>query len=419
VKRRILYSVLGLNVVAALVLSWATQVPGSKSYDFFTALATPADRVPSLTVPATIVANDQVPVFARTSGVVTQLFVHRGDNVKKGQLLVAMDASQEDLELYAMMVNMKRDMDTVGKVRNALTALRRAPRQGYPRAERQAMENEMLRVLKDYLTYDSLLDDLKKRSTDKFVFAPLDGTVAELNPRVGDRISAERQENPVATIAPDLNSVNVELFAALEIPEEAAARVRVGQKVAVNLPFSNEAKVGAWITEVSTASFRIDKRRYFPAIAKLKSPFDPASFRYGMKVLADVDLSTSKSGVWVPLAALELKLPPGLVHAKVDATRSNQAEARSQIVDGRKSTAQPDFRTAPTTRNLANKIPEAISNKATIFLLTHDSKVIETLVSVVERTDRQALVDGDSLSGLRVVTHVRRKDRSISTLLSE
>lgn len=418
-KRRILYSVLGLNVLAALILAWATQVPNSKSYDFFTALATPADRVPSLTVPATIVANDQVPVFARTSGVVTQLFVHRGDTVKKGQLLVAMDASQEDLELYAMMVNMKRDMDTVGKVRNALTSLRKAPGQGYGRAERQAMENEMLRVLKDYLTYDSLLDDLKKRSTDKFIFAPLDGTVAELNPRVGDRVAAERQENPVATIAPDLNNDNVELFATLEIPEEAAARVRVGQKVAVNLPFSNDTKVAAWVTEVSTASFRADKRRYFPALAKLKSPFDPAAFRYGMKVLADVELNNSKSGVWVPLAALELKLPPGLVQAKVDATRSAQTEARSQIVDGRDATAQPDFRTAPATRSLANRVPEPASNKATIYLLTHDEKVIETLVSVMERTDRQALVDGDSLSGLRVITHVRRKDRSMATMLSE
>lgn len=167
-----------------------------------------------------------------TGGVVTALYVKRGDNVRKGQLLLKMDdaiarqnlvTSQQGLEnnkiqlshaqdLYRRQKNLwDQKIGTEIQLINADNAVKTAENQ-------LKTAEEQLKITKEQLGFTNVVSDV-------------DGTAEVVNIRVGEVFSGVQGANAQIQI---VNNSNLKVTA--QIPENYLGKVNVGSKVKVTLP---------------------------------------------------------------------------------------------------------------------------------------------------------------------------------------
>ncbi len=182
-------------------------------------------------IAGTIAAAEEQTLQALSSGTVLGVYVQKGDKVKKGDIILQLDSTEQEYNL----AKLDYDMDSTR----------------ISGAKKQLQLQEVQRL--------SLLQKIE----DRKVVATFDGIIADLDVAVGDSMEAK---DSVGTL------VNVEyLKANVEIAETDVSKLKVGQKVIFTFPAYNgsvEGYVVGWpaIGEVTSrgativnAEVRIDK----------------------------------------------------------------------------------------------------------------------------------------------------------------
>lgn len=147
-------------------------------------------------IAGTVSAAEEQTLQAKSVGTVIGIYVKKGDKVKKGDLIIQLDAQEQEYNLARL------DYD--------MTSTRIAG----SKKELELQEKQRLSLLQK-------IDDRK-------VVATFDGIIADLDVAVGDSMEAK---DSVGTL------VNVDyLIAEVEIPETEVASLKVGQKVIFSFP---------------------------------------------------------------------------------------------------------------------------------------------------------------------------------------
>lgn len=159
-------------------------------------------------ISGTVAAAQEQTLQALSAGTVTGVFVKAGDKVKKGDVLIQLDDSEQIYNLE------KQDYNMAAK---RLTASER---------ELKLMETER--------------NSLLQKVNDRKVTATFDGIIADLDVAVGDSLEAK---DTVGTI------VNIEyLTAEVEVTETDVSKLVVGQKVQFSFPAYTESVVEGYVT---------------------------------------------------------------------------------------------------------------------------------------------------------------------------
>ena len=202
----ILICVAALVVIAAglVVLKTVLSSKGTEKV-YYTANLETYENI--IEISGTVAAAQEQTLQARSAGTVTAVYVKAGDKVKKGDVIIQLDDSEQLYNLEKQEYNMAT---------KRLTASER---------ERKLLETER----------NSLLQKVE----DRKVIATFDGIIADLDVAVGDSLEAK---DTVGTL------VNIDyLTAEVEVTETDVSKLKVGQKVTFTFPALSKKTVEGYV----------------------------------------------------------------------------------------------------------------------------------------------------------------------------
>jgi membrane fusion protein (multidrug efflux system) len=293
----------------------------------------------SLKAIGSVIAVQGVSVSADLPGIVERISFDSGRQVRAGEVLVQLDTRQEHAQLAAA------------------EAQRGLARINYERAktlvEGGAISRaEYDRALAEKDQAEARVGEIRATIARKTIRAPFSGTLGIRQVNLGQYLSAG---NPIVPLQ-SLNPIYVDFG----VPQEAAARVRVGQKVRVTtgelagLAFEGRVTAIDSVVDEATRNVRVQ--------ATLSNP--SGKLHPGMFVEAELHTGTGQPAVTLPASAIsyapygdsvfvvtDLKDPGGKTYrgvkqqfVKVDRSRGDQVAIISGVNPGDEVVTSGTFR---------------------------------------------------------------------------
>ena len=198
-------AVLAVTGIALFLLKTLLSSKGTEKV-FYTANVETYENI--IEISGTVAAAQEQTLQARSAGTVTAVYVKAGDKVKKGDIIIQLDDSEQLYNLEKQEYNMAT---------KKLTASAR---------ELKLLETER----------NSLLQKVE----DRKVIATFDGIIADLDVAVGDSLEAK---DTVGTL------VNLDyLTAEVEVTETDVSKLKVGQTVNFTFPAYGSETVTGYVT---------------------------------------------------------------------------------------------------------------------------------------------------------------------------
>ena len=207
-KVRIILIILGSAVllVAGLFLLRKLLASSSSAETFYRARVETYENV--IEISGTVAAAQEQTLQALSAGTVTAVYVNAGDSVKKGDVIIQLDDSEQVYNLEKQEYSMATKRVT-GSAR-----------------ELKLMETELLALI--------------QKVNDRKVVATFDGIIADLDVAVGDSLEAKDE---IGTL------VNIDyLTAEVEVAETDVSKLAVGQKVEFTFPAYSSTTVYGTVT---------------------------------------------------------------------------------------------------------------------------------------------------------------------------
>ncbi|MBO4732476.1 MAG: efflux RND transporter periplasmic adaptor subunit [Spirochaetaceae bacterium] len=207
-KIKIIIICLFVLVIIGAALVVLRTILGSKSNEkvFYTANVETYENV--IEISGTVAAAQEQTLQALSAGTVTEVLVKAGDKVKKGDIILKLDDSEQIYNLE------KHDYNMATKQFSASAR------------ELKLMQTERNSIL--------------QKVNDRKVIATFDGIIADLKVAVGDSLEAK---DKIGTL------VNTDyLTAEVEVTETDVAKLSVGQKVIFKFPAYTKGTVEGYVT---------------------------------------------------------------------------------------------------------------------------------------------------------------------------
>lgn len=207
-KIKILIILTAILVVIGIGLVILKSALGKKTDEkvFYTANVETYENV--IEISGTVAAAQEQTLQALSAGTVTEVYVKAGDQVKKGDIIIQLDDSEQIYNLE------KHDYNMATK---RLTASER---------ELKLLETERATLV--------------QKVNDRKVIATFDGIIADLKVAVGDSLAAK---DKIGTL------VNTDyLTAEVEVTETDVSKLAVGQKVIFTFPAYGKETIEGYVT---------------------------------------------------------------------------------------------------------------------------------------------------------------------------
>ncbi len=430
-RKNILF-IIGILIAGSTFVSWLINARGTGRYEYETEVVQVLQNIPPISVTGTITSPGQTPLYTKTDGVVKEVRVKPGDQVKKGDVLASLDVDEQDLKRYRFLSALEKEITNEHNPYKTLNSIRKLSKQGFFNAmESEDAKNQVLRTARDYLALQTAIDDYEKRTEGKILRAPYDGIVSEMNWKVGEYISASRQVTPGASIYRPGGKIE----AKLEVPDEVISYIKIGQKSEVSLPISRNNTVSGIVTNVTPSVISNEKTRYFLVTVELDKPLESVVgserkiestnrdwIRLGMRVIADIYTKTQDQGIWIPRAAVDLEIPMDQVSGEMSFVYDSQSVASRDRSESERSGAetlkiQDVHKTVSVIgRTISSEVTPLESKLSSIYILNSSGKVIKAQVKVLSINQDKAFVTAANLEGYRIITHYK-STKSLSNVL--
>jgi membrane fusion protein (multidrug efflux system) len=274
------------------------------------AVAVDAGRM--LSLPASLVANQQTQVYARASGYVSRWLVDIGSRVQKGELLVQLDTPELDKQLAQAKASLSQTMAALAQAKaNRTYAYLTAKREAELFAKQliSAQENDQAQT--QAAVWDANVNaaqatvaaqranvgQLQQLVSFGRVYAPFAGTITRRLVDVGTLVNAGAGSNAAALF--EIVSADP-MLAYVDVPQVFAFSIRVGADAKIGLKnFPGRAFAG----KVARTAGALD-----PASRTLRTEVDlpnpKGELLAGMFVDVSLDVAVSHQVVRVPSSAI-------------------------------------------------------------------------------------------------------------------
>ena len=186
-----------------------------------------------LTLPASVQANYEAPIYARTSGYIRGWQVDIGASVHRGQLLAEIDAPEIDQQLRQAQAELATAQAN-SNIANLTAERWRGLRASDSVSKQEADEKISLAASGDAQLQSALanLQRLRELTAFKRIVAPFAGVVTARNADVGQLVSAGSSAGPELFRVADLERLRVYVH----VPQSYAALMHPGLVAAVRFP---------------------------------------------------------------------------------------------------------------------------------------------------------------------------------------
>ncbi|HET9505433.1 MAG TPA: efflux RND transporter periplasmic adaptor subunit [Hymenobacter sp.] len=349
-NNRLLFILLGLVVVMVVGFMVAKKkglVGGPTGTEVTAAKAGPATIVEKVSASGKVQPETEVKISADVSGEITELYVHEGDSVKKGQLLLRIRpdnyeamVSQQTAVVGTQRANVSQaqaqlEQQTANARQTELTYRRQASlfkQKVISQADYEAAQaaynasQEQLKAIRAQITAaqsnvrsaQAGLTEAQKNLNKTTIYSPVSGTVSKLNVKKGERVlgTVQMAGTEIMRIA-NLNNMEVRV----SVNENDIIRVQLGDSADVEVDSyttQNERFKGVVTAIANTAKdaltaeavtefevrVRLLPESYRHLIKTGPSGRTTVPFRPGMTASVDI-IAERKAGVLsVPLAAV-------------------------------------------------------------------------------------------------------------------
>jgi HlyD family secretion protein len=339
VKRKVLWILLAILLLTGLG-GFAYSRRGPKPTEVQTAKVGREDLQAKVSANGKIQAQKKVDISATISGQITHLAVEEGDQVKKGQFLLQIDAvnpraaaRSNEYSMQALREELASSRSTLAQAR---TDLRRTeenfkagivPAADLDRARTVVRTSEATvqmaerHVSQAGATLEGARDTLAKTT----IRSPMNGVVTARRVEEGEVAVIGIQNSPgtVLLTISDMAAVEAEL----EVDETSIPNIKLGQEARVRLDaYPNQTFRGV-VTEVGSSPLVASANEAIKFKVKVRLDAPPSDIKPGLSARADILTGFRGQAIVVPLQALvvrDLERKPGQAAPVSDAPREQE-----------------------------------------------------------------------------------------------
>ncbi|MBZ9856716.1 efflux RND transporter periplasmic adaptor subunit [Mesorhizobium sp. CA13] len=315
-RRGWLYGLLALIVLVAAFAGYQWYAGSPVKIDYTTAPAARADLTVEVSATGTLQPLTQVDISSQLSGIIRSVSVNENQQVKKGDVLAALDTAKLQVQIEraeasakAAAANVADATVTLAENESALVRAAALTKRGM--ATDQSLEAATATRDRSKAALDSAEAnlaianaDLKSQQTDlanSTIYAPIDGIVLTRSVDPGQTVASSLQAPVLFIIAADLR--NMELVAAVD--EADIGAVKPGQHARFTVDAFPERPFDAEIRDISYASVTTDGVVTYNA--RLEVDNNELLLRPGMTATVSVVTRQAKDVLTVPSSAFRYR----------------------------------------------------------------------------------------------------------------
>jgi HlyD family secretion protein len=328
-----------LVVAIAVIVVVAARARAGKGLEVQTAKVSRQEIVQKVNATGKIQPKTQIKISADVSAKIKRLGVVEGQWVEKGAFLVELDrerylaavesaeANVRSAQANATLVRQNRDRAKKEFDRSSELLARQLESQSDFDAKQTAWQVEEARhksaieqVEQARATLKQARDDLSKTT----IYAPMSGTVSELNKEVGEIALGSQFQADVILVIADLS----EMEAQVNVDENDIVSIHPGQAAEIQTDALLAQRLMGKVSEISSsantaAAGTTEQKTEFEIKIGITSP--PKTLRPGMTTTADIVTNTNPRALSVPLQCVALRTVDQLVRK---GEKRRDAEAR-------------------------------------------------------------------------------------------
>jgi RND family efflux transporter MFP subunit len=224
-------------------------------------------------------------------GQVKVLYVKKGDNVKRGQLLLKLDDAVIQQSIAAAKQNLETAKIQLSYAKDIYNRQNNLWKQGIgTEVQLISAKTNVETIEKQLRAGEENIKTIQEQASANNIYSDVDGVADEVNVRVGETFSG------MGAMGPQIKIVNTSTLKVItDVPENYASKVKVGSKVIVNLPDVNKS----YNTNISISGKVINpSNRSFTAEAKL--PAD-GLLRPNQNAQVRIEDYASKNAIAIPI----------------------------------------------------------------------------------------------------------------------
>jgi HlyD family secretion protein len=228
----------------------------------------------------------EVELSFKMSGIIQELNVDIGDEVKKGQSIAVIDKGTLYSELRQARSEVTAQKQTLANMKRKSNAYK-VEQLNAQRAEIRKAEAGVSGVLAQF--------------KDTVLYSPMDGIVIRRNGEVGETITANSaaSNTPVVTVAQE-----GDLDVKADVPESDIVKISLGQKADITLDaFTAKDIFQGEVIDIEPASTIIQEVVYYKVKLKITN-YDPR-IKNGMSADLDIKTASKDNVVFIPERALK------------------------------------------------------------------------------------------------------------------
>ena len=338
-KRKALWAGAALVLVAGVAVVIAARGREGKGLEVQTAKVSRQEIVQKVNATGKIQPKTQIKISADVSAKIKKLGVVEGQWVEKGAFLVGLDrerylaavesaeATVRSAQANATLVRQNLDRAQKEFARSKELLARELESQSEFDAKQTAHQVEEARhksaieqVEQARASLKQARDDLSKTT----IYAPMSGTVSELNKEEGEIALGSQFQADVILVVADLS----EMEAQVNVDENDIVSIRAGQAAEIQADALLAQPLQGKVSEISssantTASGSTEQKTEFEIKIGITNP--PKTLRPGMTASADIVTNTNPRALSVPLQSVALRTVDQLVRK---GEKRKDAEAR-------------------------------------------------------------------------------------------
>jgi RND family efflux transporter MFP subunit len=224
-------------------------------------------------------------------GQVKVLYVKKGDNVKRGQLLLKLDDAVIQQSIAAAKQNLETAKIQLSYAKDIYNRQNNLWKQGIgTEVQLISAKTNVETIEKQLRAGEENIKTIQEQASANNIYSDVDGVADDVNVRVGETFSG------MGAMGPQIKIVNTSTLKVItDVPENYASKVKVGSKVIVNLPDVNKS----YNTNISISGKVINpSNRSFTAEAKL--PAD-GLLRPNQNAQVRIEDYASKNAIAIPI----------------------------------------------------------------------------------------------------------------------
>lgn len=335
-KKRILMIGVPALIISVVIVSLSMNGSGDNKVDVRTAKVEKQRIVETVTATGRIQPKTQVKISADVAAKITRMEVKEGDWVDKGKFLVQLDRERFLASVESAAANMRATEANARLVKeNMLKAEKdymRTKELFDKKLESQAALDQVYAAYQvEKARYQSALeqvdqtkaalkqtkDDLSKTT----IYAPMAGTISQLNKEVGEIALGSQFQEDVIMVVSNLSGME----ALVDVDENDIVSIQLGDSAAIEVDALPDLVFKGIVSEIAnsaklSASGTSDQKTEFEVKISINEP--GSKLRPGMTASADIITETRDSALVAPIQSVAVRTPKQLKNkdAKADST---------------------------------------------------------------------------------------------------